>query len=144
MIDYIFYRVYRAYKKKGEAAKVLSLLYMTMSLAFFFYPFAAFLGELLRDSLRRNDGYLFFIYFLMVLIFSYLRFLPRKRVGMINKRFDKYRLNRVIPDWCFFMVLPFCVVWGITVYILLVRFVIKPFVLRGMIYDLLTNYFYQL
>ena len=55
MMDYIFYRVYWAYNKKGESAKFLSLLYMTMVFAFLFYPFALFLCELLRDSYHRND-----------------------------------------------------------------------------------------
>lgn len=34
-MDYIYYRVYWAYRKKRESAKILSFLYMTMVLRFF-------------------------------------------------------------------------------------------------------------
>lgn len=85
MIDYIFYRVYWAYNKKRESAKFLSPLYMAMVFAFLFFPFALFLCELLRDSYHRNDGYLLSIYLLMILIYSYLRFFPNKKIWLINK-----------------------------------------------------------
>ena len=84
MIDYIFYRVYWAYNKKRESAKFLSPLYMAMVFAFLFFPFALFLCELLRDSYHRNDGYLLSIYLLMILIYSYLRFFPNKKIWLIS------------------------------------------------------------
>lgn len=137
MVDYIFYRVYWAYKKKGESAKVLSLLYMTMVFAFFFFPLALFLCELLRDPGRRNDGYLLAIYLLIVLACSYLKFFPNKKICLINKKFNKNHSNHLIPDWCFFVILPLSIAWGITTYYLLVKFFINPFALRGIIYNLL-------
>ena len=102
MIDYIFYRVYWAYNKKRESAKFLSPLYMAMVFAFLFFPFALFLCELLRDSYHRNDGYLLSIYLLMILIYSYLRFFPNKKIWLINKKFEGNGYNYKIPDWCFF------------------------------------------
>ena len=101
MIDYIFYRVYWAYNKKRESAKFLSPLYMAMVFAFLFSPFALFLCELLRDSYHRNDGYLLSIYLLMILIYSYLRFFPNKKIWLINKKFEGNGYNYKIPDWCF-------------------------------------------
>ena len=86
MIDYIFYRVYWAYKKKREAAKILCLLYMTMVLAFLFSPIALCLCELLRDPWRRNDGYLLSIYLLIVILYSYLRFFHTKRILSLDKK----------------------------------------------------------
>ena len=133
MIDYIFYRVYWAYNKKRESAKFLSPLYMAMVFAFLFFPFALFLCELLRDSYHRNDGYLLSIYLLMILIYSYLRFFPNKKIWLINKKFEGNGYNYKIPDWCFFVVLPLSIVWGIITYSLLVKFFIKPFALRGII-----------
>ena len=106
MIDYIFYRVYWAYKKKREAAKILCLLYMTMVLAFLFSPIALCLCELLRDPWRRNDGYLLSIYLLIVILYSYLRFFPTKRILSLDKKFDKNNYNHLIPDWSFFLILP--------------------------------------
>ena len=137
MIDYIFYRVYWAYNKKRESAKFLSPLYMAMVFAFFFFPFALFLCELLRDSYHRNDGYLLSIYLLMILVYSYLRFFPNKKIWLINKKFEGNGYNHKIPDWCFFVVLPLSIVWGIITYSLLVKFFIKPFALRGIIYNML-------
>lgn len=137
MMDYIFYRVYWAYKKKGESAKTLSLLYMTMVFAFLCLPLALFLCELLRDPWRRNDGYLLSIYLLIVLIYSYLSFLSKKKIYLINKKNKNNHLNHVIPDWWFFVILPLSIAWGITIYYLLVKFLITPFSLRGVIYRLL-------
>lgn len=136
-MDYIFYRVYWAYSKKKESAKFLSLLYMTMVFAFLFSPFALFLCELLRNPCHANDGYLLAIYLLIVLIYSYSRFFPNKKILLINKRFDKNRYNRKISDWCFFLILPLSIVWGVATYSLLATFIIKPFALRGVIYNLL-------
>ncbi len=137
MMDYIFYRVYWAYNKKGESAKFLSLLYMTMVFAFLFYPFALFLCELLRNPCHGNDGYLFSIYLLIALIYSYLRFFPSKKILFINQKFNGNHYNHKIPDWCFFLILPLSIVWGVAAYSLLVKFLIKPFALRGIIYNLL-------
>ncbi len=137
MMDYIFFRVYRAYNKKREYAKILSLLYLAMTFAFFFFPLALFLCELLRDPWRGNDGYLLSIYLLLVLIYTYLRFFPDKKVHLINKKFGKNQYNHLIPDWCFFMILPLSITWGITTYVLLEKFFIKPLALRGIIYNLL-------
>ena len=104
MIDYIFYRVYWAYNKKRESAKFLSPLYMAMVFAFLFFPFALFLCELLRDSYHRNDGYLLSIYLLMILIYSYLRFFPNKKIWLINKKFDLSigwgSVNRTVSRLC--------------------------------------------
>ena len=137
MIDYIFYRVYWAYKKKRESAKILSLLYMTMLLAFFAFPFALFLCELLRNPWHGNDAYLYSIYLLTVFIYSCFRYFPNKKIRRINKKFDNSHYNRTIPNWCFFAVLPLSVAWGIAAYYLMVKFIIKPFALRGIIYNLL-------
>lgn len=115
MIDYIFYRVYWAYNKKRESAKFLSPLYMAMVFAFLFFPFALFLCELLRNSYHRNDGYLLSIYLLMILIYSYLRFFPNKKIWLINKKFEGNGYNYKIPDLCFFVVLPLSIVWGIII-----------------------------
>ena len=137
MIDYIFYRVYWAYKKKREAAKILCLLYMTIVLAFLFSPIALCLCELLRDPWRRNDGYLLSIYLLIVILYSYLRFFPTKRILSLDKKFDKNNYNHLIPDWSFFLILPLSIAWGISAYILLVKFLINPFALRGIVYNIL-------
>ena len=77
-MDYIYYRVYWAYRKKRESAKILSFLYMTMVFAFLFLPVAFSFCELLRDPCRRNDGCLLSIYLLIVLMYSYLRFFSNK------------------------------------------------------------------
>ena len=135
--DYIFYRVFWAYKKKGEAAKLLSLLYVAMVLVFFLFPFALFLLELLRDPWHRNDGYLYSAYLLIVFAYSCFRFFPNKNIRLLNRKYDKSHYNHSIPNWCFFVVLPLCMVWGIVAYSLVVKWLVKPFALRGIVYNLL-------
>lgn len=136
-MDYIFYRVYWAYRKKGESAKILTTLYMTMVIAFLFFPLALFLCELLRDPWRSNDGYLLLIYLLTVFLYSYLRFFPNKKICLITKKFCKNSYNHLIPNWCFFLILPLSTAWGISAYALLAKFIINPLGLRGFIYNLL-------
>ena len=136
-MDYIFYRVYGAYNKKRESAKILSLLYMTMVIAFSFAPLALFVCELLRDPCRSNDGYYLSGYLLLVLICTYLKFFPGSKIWLLNKKFDKNHYNRLLPDWCFFVILPLSITWGITMYYLSVKYIILPFALRGVIYNLL-------
>lgn len=136
-MDYIYYRVYWAYRKKRESAKILSFLYMTMVFAFLFLPVAFSFCELLRDPCRRNDGCLLSIYLLIVLMYSYLRFFSNKKIRSINERFKENHLNQMIPDWWFFVFLPLSIAWGITIYCLLVKFLIIPFALREIIYNLL-------
>lgn len=137
MVDYIFYRVYWAYKRKGEAARVLSLLYVAMVIAFLLFPFAMFLCELLRDSWHKNDGCLYFVYLLTVLIYSCFRFFPGKKICLINRKYDKSHYNNTIPNWCFFAILPLSVVWGIIAYSLVVKLLVKPFALEGIVYNML-------
>lgn len=105
-MDYVYYRVYWAYRKKRESAKILSFLYMTMVFAFLFLPVAFSFCELLRDPCRRNDGCLLSIYLLIVLMYSYLRFFSNKKIRSINERFKENHLNQMIPDWWFFVFLP--------------------------------------
>lgn len=136
-MDYIYYRVYWAYRKKRESAKILSFLYMTMVFAFLFLPVAFSFCELLRDPCRRNDGCLLSIYLLIVLMYSYLRFFSNKKIRSINERFKENHLNQMIPDWWFFVFLPLSIAWGITIYCLLVKLLIIPFALRGIVYNLL-------
>lgn len=136
-MDYIYYRVYWAYRKKRESAKILSFLYMTMMFAFLFLPVAFSFCELLRDPCRRNDGCLLSIYLLIVLMYSYLRFFSNKKIRSINERFKENHLNQMIPDWWFFVFLPLSIAWGITIYCLLVKLLIIPFALRGIVYNLL-------
>ena len=136
-MDYIYYRVYWAYRKKRESAKILSFLYMTMVFAFLFLPVAFSFCELLRDPCRRNDGCLLSIYLLIVLMYSYLRFFSNKKIRSINERFKENHLNQMIPDWWFFVFLPLSIAWGITIYCLLVKFLIITFALSGIIYYLL-------
>ena len=60
-----------------------------------------------------------------------------KKIWLINKKFEGNGYNYKIPDWCFFVVLPLSIVWGIITYSLLVKFFIKPFALRGIIHNML-------
>ena len=73
----------------------------------------------------------------MILVYSYLRFFPNKKIWLINKKFEGNGYNHKIPDWCFFVALPLSIVWGIITYSLLVKFFIRPFALRGIIYNML-------
>lgn len=84
-MDYIFYRVYWAYHKKGESAKILTTLYMTMVIAFLFFPLALFLCELLRDPWRSNDGYLLLIYLLTVFLLLVFKIFSKQK-NMPNKQ----------------------------------------------------------
>lgn len=52
-MEYIYYRVYLAYQRKGDAAILLSPLYMAIVYALIFSPIAMFIIELLTIALNR-------------------------------------------------------------------------------------------
>lgn len=61
-MEYIYYRVYLAYQRKGDAAILLSPLYMAIVYALIFSPIAMFIIELLKDPQSSNSIYVLAIY----------------------------------------------------------------------------------
>lgn len=131
-MEYIYYRVYLAYQRKGDAAILLSPLYMAIVYALIFSPIAMFIIELLKDSQSSNSIYVLAIYMLLVLLYAFRKYLFKTDIKLLSKKFARKKINRSIPDWCFFTILPLCFIWWIITYSMIVDFIIKPLGLRGL------------
>lgn len=73
-MEYIYYRVYLAYQRKGDAAILLSPLYMAIVYALIFSPIAMFIIELLKDPQSSNSIYVLAIYILLVLLYTFRKY----------------------------------------------------------------------
>ena len=124
-----------AYQRKGDAAILLSPLYMAIVYALIFSPIAMFIIELLKDPQSSNSIYVLAIYMLLVLLYAFRKYFLKTDIKLLSKKFARKKINRSIPDWCFFTILPLCFIWWIITYSMIVDFIIKPLGLRGAIYN---------
>ena len=137
IMEYIYYRIYLAYQRNGDAAILLSPLYIAIVYALIFSPIAMFIIELLKDPQSSNSIYILAIYMLLVLLYTFRKYCLHTDIKLLSKKFAQKKINRSIPNWCFFIILPLCFIWWIMTYSMMVDFIIKPLGLRGFIYNLL-------
>ena len=69
------------------------------------------------------------------LLYAFRKYFLKTDIKLLSKKFARKKINRSIPDWCFFTILPLCFIWWIITYSMIVDFIIKPLGLRGAIYN---------
>lgn len=123
-MDYIFFRIYRAYKVKHDPAMLNSILYLSCVLMFVLLPITGIIFEMVRKDGKIN--LLFFIlYFISILAFISVRYGNKKKVNSLYNRYSQHNLNRKIPTYYFFLILPICIILGVSIYILILKYVIN-------------------
>lgn len=123
-MDYIFFRIYRVYKVKHDPAMLNSILYLSCVLMFVLLPITGVIFEMVRKDGKIN--LLFFIlYFISILAFISVRYGNKKKVNNLYNRYSQHNLNRKIPTYCFFLILPICIILGVSIYILILKYVIN-------------------
>ena len=108
---------------------------LTIVYALIFSPIAMFIIELLKEPQSSNSIYVLAIYMLLVLLYAFRKYLFKTDIKLLSKKFARKKINRSIPDWCFFTILPLRFIWWIITYSMIVDFIIKPLGLRGAIYN---------
>lgn len=81
MCDYIFYRMYILYKKRGDLPVTMSSLFMSMAEFFFIFPVACFL---LGDFWGWNDKVVVFGPLGLSVLLNFLRYCSLKRLERIK------------------------------------------------------------
>lgn len=128
-MDYIYYRMYVWYARKGDCAPVASMLFVTAVKFFLWFPLAGFMMALLSVGNRNADLAMYLLYAVVVFVHSLVRYAKRK--DYIFARYKRSKYNRSVSNWLIFSSLPLSLVGGISIYIFLNLNVIAPYDLNG-------------
>ena len=128
-MDYIYYRMYVWYARKGDCAPVASMLFVTAVKFFLWFPLAGFVMALLTVGNRNADLAMYLLYAVVVFVHSLVRCAKRK--DYIFARYKRSKYNRSVSNWLIFSSLPLSLVGGISIYIFLNLNVIAPYDLNG-------------
>ncbi len=128
-MDYIYYRMYVWYARKGDCAPVASMLFVTAVKFFLWFPLAGFVMALLSVGNRNADLAMYLLYAVVVFVHSLVRYAKRK--DYIFARYKRSKYNRSVSNWLIFSSLPLSLVGGISIYIFLNLNVIAPYDLNG-------------
>ena len=128
-MDYIYYRMYVWYVRKGDCAPVTSMLFITAVKFFLWFPLAGFVMALLSVGNRNADLAMYLLYAVVVFVHSLVRYAKRK--DYIFARYKRSKYNRSVSNWLIFSSLPLSLVGGISIYIFLNLNVIAPYDLNG-------------
>ncbi len=128
-MDYIYYRMYVWYARKGDCAPVASMLFVTAVKFFLCFPLAGFMMALLSVGNRNADLAMYLLYAVVVFVHSLVRYAKRK--DYIFARYKRSKYNRSVSNWLIFSSLPLSLVGGISIYIFLNLNVIAPYDLNG-------------
>lgn len=141
ILDYIFYRTYIAYVKGNDPAGFISPSYLSLCLFFFFLPLFTIFGDMVRGDNDLYGNCFWGIYVLGIFLFVFIRYLRKGKISMLIGEYSNCSLNRTIPTWCFFLILPISMVVGVIGIFLVTRYLIDPCGLTGIWYPFFANLF---
>lgn len=117
--DYIFYRTYEAYKKKGHSALFSSILYLSACDLFLFSFIYGICIYLLDGIEKKYKYYIFLLYFSIVVFLNIKKYYKTQKIEDLINLYQNNYLNKTIGSWVFFFILPICMVVGIGFHILI-------------------------
>ena len=141
IIDYFFYRTYIAYRNANDPAKIGSMMYLWICFFFCFLPIFAFFAEIVRGDNLLYFNCVFAIYCFLVFLYIFLRYMRKNKIREMIVKFSNSSLNNAIPTWCFFLVLPICMIVGVTAFFLVKKHIVAPYKLTGIGYHFLEIFF---
>ena len=128
-MDYIYYRMYVWYVRKGDCAPVTSMLFITAVKFFLWFPLAGFVIASFSDGNKNANLAMYLLYAVLVFVHSLVRYAKRK--DDIFARYKRSKYNRSVSNWLIFSSLPLSIVGGVSIYIFLYVSVITPYCLNG-------------
>ena len=138
IINYIFFRIHMAYKAKHNPAMLNSILYLSCVLMFVLLPIAGVILEITREDGRINTVF-FILYFISILGFVTMKYGNKKKIKRLYEKYSQHKFNRIIPTFCFFLILPICIIWGMSIYIIILKNFVDIDKIRDIIYNILTS-----
>ena len=127
-----------AYKAKHNPAMLNSILYLSCILMFVLLPIAGVILEIAREDDRINTVF-FILYFISILSFVTIKYGNKKKIKRLYKKYSQHKFNRIIPTYCFFLILPICIISGMSIYIIILKYFVDIDKIRDIIYNFLTS-----
>ena len=139
IINYIFFRIHMAYKAKHDPAMLNSILYLSCVLMFVLLPIAGIVLEIVREGDRINPVF-FILYFILILGLVTMKYGNKKKIEVLYEEYSQHKFNRVIPTYCFFLILPICIIFGISIYVIISKYFIDLDKIRDIIYNVCVDF----
>lgn len=130
IIDRYYMRIYDAYFKKKDPARFAACLYIGLTIGLLLSPIPVFCAELFHTVEGNIEAIILLLYAISIFIWSFVTF-NKKRIQQLKNR-QLYQCSKyTVPTWCLFSLLPFCFIWAVLMYWLLLHYVIHPYQLEG-------------
>ena len=139
IINYIFFRIHMAYKAKHDPAMLNSILYLSCVLMFVLLLIAGIVLEIVREGDRINPVF-FILYFILILGLVTMKYGNKKKIEVLYEEYSQHKFNRVIPTYCFFLILPICIIFGISIYVIISKYFIDLDKIRDIIYNVCVDF----
>ena len=123
-----------AYKAKHDPAMLNSILYLSCVFMFVLLPKTGVVLEIVREGDRINPVF-FILYFILILGFVTMKYGNKKKIEVLYEKYSQHKFNRVIPTYCFFLILPICIIFGISIYVIISKYFIDFDKIRDIIYN---------
>ena len=128
-----------AYKAKHEPAMLNSILYLSCVFMFVLLPITGVVLEIVREGDRINPAF-FILYFILILGFVTMKYGNKKKIEVLYEKYSQHKFNRVIPTYCFFLILPICIIFGISIYVIISKYFIDFDKIRDIIYNVFVDF----
>ena len=139
IINYIFFRIHMAYKAKHDPAMLNSILYLSCVFMFVLLPITGVVLEIVREGDRINPAF-FILYFILILGFVTMKYGNKKKIEVLYEKYSQHKFDRVIPTYCFFLILPICIIFGISIYVIISKYFIDLDKIRVIIYNVFVDF----
>lgn len=128
-----------AYKAKHDPAMLNSILYLSCVFMFVLLPETGVVLEIVREGDRINPAF-FILYFILILGFVTMKYGNKKKIEVLYEKYSQHKFNRVIPTYCFFLILPICIIFGISIYVIISKYFIDLDRIRDIIYNVFVDF----
>ena len=128
-----------AYKAKHDPAMLNSILYLSCVLMFVLLLIAGIVLEIVREGDRINPVF-FILYFILILGLVTMKYGNKKKIEVLYEEYSQHKFNRVIPTYCFFLILPICIIFGISIYVIISKYFIDLDKIRDIIYNVCVDF----
>ena len=128
-----------AYKAKHDPAMLNSILYLSCVFMFVLLPITGVVLEIVWEGDRINPAF-FILYFILILGFVTMKYGNKKKIEVLYEKYSQHKFNRVIPTYCFFLILPICIIFGISIYVIISKYFIDLDKIRDIIYNVFVDF----
>ena len=128
-----------AYKAKHDPAMLNSILYLSCVFMFVLLPITGVVLEIVREGDRINPAF-FILYFILILGCVTMKYGNKKKIEVLYEKYSQHKFNRVIPIYCFFLILPICIIFGISIYVIISKYFIDLDRIRDIIYNVFVDF----